>query len=68
MIKALRIVEIMWLVIAAVSAFELVARWNADRDKALIFGAFLILSVFMFFFRKRNRLKYEKRNREQDNP
>jgi uncharacterized membrane protein YfcA len=65
MIRALRIVEIMWLVIAAVSAFELVARWNADRDKALIFGAFLILSIFMFFFRKRNRMKYEQRRKEQ---
>ncbi len=65
MIKALRIVEIMWLVIAAVSAFELIARWNLDRDKALIFGAFLILSIFMFFFRKRNRQKYEKRRKEQ---
>jgi uncharacterized membrane protein YozB (DUF420 family) len=67
MIKALRIVEIMWLVIAAVSAFELIDRWNLDRDKALIFGAFLILSIFMFFFRKRNRQKYEKRRKEQGN-
>jgi uncharacterized membrane protein YozB (DUF420 family) len=63
--KALRIVEIMWLIIAAVSLFEIIARWNVDRDKALIFGAFLILSVFMYFFRRRNRMKYEQRRKEQ---
>ena len=56
-----RIVEIMWLVIAAVSTFEIFVRWNTARDEAYMFMAFLALSIFMFYFRRRTRLRYESR-------
>ena len=62
--KMLRIVEVMWAVIAAVSAFEVYRLWNTDQQKALIFLAFLALAVFMFFFRRRTRMRYEQRKSE----
>jgi hypothetical protein len=62
----LRIVEIMWSVIAAVSAYELFNLWNVDRQKAYMFGAFMVLAVFMFFFRRRTRIRYQQRQ-EQNN-
>ena len=64
MSKMVRIVEIMWLVIAAVSAFEVFARWNSSRDEAYMFAAFLALSIFMFYFRRRSRLRYESRAKD----
>ena len=63
MSKMVRIVEIMWLVIAAVSAYEIFARWNTERQNAYMFLAFLVLSVFMFYFRRRSRLRYEAKHK-----
>ena len=60
--KMLRIVEVMWAVIAAVSAYETYRLWNVDQQKALIFLAFLALAIFMFFFRRR---KSENQNQDQ---
>ncbi len=62
----LRIVEVMWAVIAAISAFEVFNLWQADRQKAYMFGAFCALAVFMFFFRRRTRMRYQQRQ-EQNN-
>lgn len=68
MSKLVRIVEIMWLVIAAVSTFEIFARWNTARNESYLFMAFLALSIFMFYFRRRTRLNYEKRrNNDAEN-
>lgn len=62
----LRIVEVMWAVIAAISAYEIINLWGIDRQKAYMFMAFLALAIFMFFFRRRTRIRYQKRQ-EQNN-
>lgn len=56
----------MWLAIAAVSLVEIVMRWQTDRNKALIFVAFLAVAIFMFLFRRKSRQKLEKRMREKN--
>ena len=58
-IKFLKVVEIMWAVIAALSSFEIYRLWHTDRQKAYMFGAFAGLAVFMFFFRRKTRMRYE---------
>ncbi len=65
--KMLRIVEIMWAVIAAVSAFEAYRLWGVEQQKALIFLAFLALAIFMFFFRRRTRKRYEQGGAQNQN-
>lgn len=65
--RFLRVIEIMWLAIAAVSLVEAVFRWNEDRNKALIFIAFMGLAVFMFFFRRKSRQKLEAKMRDKQN-
>lgn len=57
----LRIVEWMWLVISAVSLFEVVFQWSVDRSRAYLFIAFSVIGLGMFFFRKRQRQKMEDR-------
>lgn len=54
--RALRFIEILWLAVAAVSlveAYKAWGTWNIVLRFGLIFGA----AVFMYFFRKRSRLK-----------
>lgn len=62
----MRIVEIAWLAVAAMSLVEVFMRWENDRDKALMFGGFFLLAAFMYFFRKKQRFKYIRRNQDQD--
>lgn len=64
MINLLRITEIMWIVIGAVSAFETYSLWNENRQRAYMFSAFFFLSVFMFLLRRRARVRAEKRNNQ----
>ena len=67
MTRAVRIVEIMWIAIAAISIVEIYANWGDNRNRAYMFAAFFALAVFMFFFRRRMRLRYEKRMKDNQN-
>ncbi|NER14780.1 hypothetical protein GWK08_15090 [Leptobacterium flavescens] len=53
--------EIIYLVVAVISIREVITQWNADRSRAYIFVAFAVVSIFMFFFRRHYRKKFEAR-------
>ncbi len=55
-----KIFEIGYLIVAVIFAYETIARWNTEREKAYIFIAMCGLAIFMFFFRRRMRIKREK--------
>lgn len=59
MAKYFKFFEIAYLIIAIVFIVETVLRWNSDRNKAYIFMAFAVMAVFMYFFRKKYRKKFE---------
>jgi positive regulator of sigma E activity len=63
--KFFRIFEIVYLVIAVISIYEVVTNWNIDRNKAYIFVAFAVVSVFMFFFRRYYRKKFNRRKNQE---
>ncbi|AEV31106.1 hypothetical protein [Owenweeksia hongkongensis] len=63
MSKAFRLVEILWLVVAATSAFEVYDLWGTFDTKFWVFVGFMVFGVFMFFFRKKQRQKFEERNK-----
>ena len=63
MVKYFKFFEFAYLVIAIVFIVETVLNWNENRQKAYIFLAFSLLAVFMYFFRKKNRKKYENQER-----
>ena len=59
-----RLIEIMWLVIAAVSLIEMIVGYRESGFKSEHFQLFAILFVassFMYFFRKRQRKNIENR-------
>ena len=65
MTKYFKFFEIAYLIIAVVFAVETVLRWNADRPKAYIFLIFAVLAVFMFFFRRKYRKRFENHDRKK---
>jgi len=60
MAKYFKFFEIAYLVIAIVFIVETFLKWDSDRNKAYIFLAFSIMAIFMYFFRKKYRKKFEK--------
>ena len=65
MTKYFKFFEIAYLIIAVVFAVETVLRWNTDRQKAYIFLIFAVLAVFMYFFRKKYRKRFENQDRKK---
>lgn len=58
----------MWIVIGGVSLYELFRLVFLEEDsnmtKILIFSMTLVLSVVMFFVRRKQRLRYESRKNQ----
>lgn len=65
MTKYFKFFEIAYLIIAIVFAVETVLRWNSDRPKAYIFLFFSVLAVFMYFFRKKYRKRFENQDKSK---
>lgn len=59
--KLYRISEVLYLVIAVISLFEAYKLWSIRPEKAYLFLGFTALAVFMYFFRKRYREKFNNR-------
>ena len=53
--KAMRVVELLWFAVAAVSAVEIygMGRLEPNHQISLFFGSY----VFMYFLRRKGRLK-----------
>lgn len=60
--KLLKLFQYAYLVIAALFVYEAITKWNTDRNRAYIGLLFSALAIFMFFFRKRFRKKFEDRS------
>jgi len=57
--RAMRFIEILWLGVAAVSAVEIYAAWG-NTSRTLQFSLFFGAAVFMYFLRRRSRLRQSK--------
>ena len=55
--KAMRVVELLWLAVAAVSLVEVFKEGGDDWNKTIHYSLFLGAAVFMYFLRRRGRLK-----------
>jgi tryptophan-rich sensory protein len=66
MTKTLRVFEIVWLVITALSVLETIRLWNSeDQTQRYIFIGFVIVGILMYFFRRNMRIKMEKREMDK---
>jgi positive regulator of sigma E activity len=65
MAKYFKFFEIAYLIIAVVFIIETILRWNSEPNKAYIFLAFGLLAIFMYFFRKKYRKRFEKDEKKE---
>ncbi|WP_084519477.1 hypothetical protein [Christiangramia echinicola] len=63
MSKFFRYFEYAYLFFAAFFIFEAIRIWNTERNRAYLFLFFVCIAIFMFFFKRRFRRKYEDRNK-----
>lgn len=59
--KAYRISEILYIVIAVISVKEAFTLWEIRPEKAYLFLGFAALALFMYFFRRYYRKKFNRR-------
>tara|TARA_R100001369_G_scaffold38462_1_gene64212 strand:- start:79822 stop:80013 length:192 start_codon:yes stop_codon:yes gene_type:complete len=62
MMKFFKYFEYAYLFIAAFFLFETVRIWNTERSRAYLFIFFVVIAIFMFFFKRRFRRKLENDN------
>ncbi len=65
MTKYFKLFEYAYLIIAIVFFIEAFLKWNLNPQKAYLYLAFAIMAVFMYFFRKRYRKKFD--NQDKNN-
>jgi len=63
MSKFFKYFEYAYLLFAAFFIFEAVRIWNDQRERSYIFLFFVAIAIFMFFFKRRFRRRYEERNK-----
>lgn len=52
----MRVVELLWLAVAAVSIIEIYMGWG-DWNRTIKFSLFSGAAIFMYFLRRKGRLK-----------
>lgn len=62
--KILQFFQYAYLIIAVLFLYKAISEWSADRNGAYMSLFFAALAIFMFFFRKRFRKKFEDRNKQ----
>lgn len=60
--KINRFFEIAYLIIAIVFSINAITTIITNKTKALLYGAFAIMAIFMFFFKRKYRKKWYKNN------
>jgi positive regulator of sigma E activity len=58
----LKYTQYVYLVAAVFFTYKSISVWNAGTDEHFLFLGIAILSVFMFFFRRKFAKKFEARN------
>ena len=58
----LKYTQYVYLIAAVFFTFKSISVWNEGTDEHFLFLAIALLSVFMFFFRRKFAKKFESRN------
>jgi uncharacterized membrane protein len=61
--KIYRLFEYAYLIVAVFFAYEAINNWNEQPNRAYLFLFFVVIAIFMFFFKRNFRKKMEERNK-----
>lgn len=64
--KIYQLFEYFYLVMAAFSAYLVYENWTDNRNRAYLFLFFMVVAVFMFFFKRNFRRKFEAHQKDQN--
>lgn len=64
--QALKIVEYAWLLVIVLCSYQIFGMIGSGKTEIWYFIAFLGFAIFMYFFRKRTRIKYMNRQAEKE--
>jgi len=62
--KVYRFFEYAYLLLAVFFAYEAINNWNTERNRAYLFLFFVVVAIFMFFFKRNFRKKMENRPKD----
>lgn len=62
--KVYRFFEYAYLIIAVFFTYEAINNWEANRERAYLFLFFVVVAIFMFFFKRNFRKKMEERSKK----
>ncbi|MBT0607427.1 hypothetical protein [Aequorivita echinoideorum] len=62
--KLYRLFEYAYIIIAIFFAYQAVVNWTTEPNRAYLFLFFVIVAIFMFFFKRNFRKKMEERNKK----
>lgn len=63
MIKFSKFFEIAYLAVAVFFLYQGIILWGVEQGQSYLFLFFAVVAVFMFFFRRHFRRKYQNRNK-----
>ena len=61
--KILSFLQYLYLGFAVLFLYDMSKKWSGDRNEAYLSLFFAVLAVFMFFFRKKFRKRFEDRGK-----
>ncbi|BAO76141.1 hypothetical protein [Winogradskyella sp. PG-2] len=62
--QLLGLFQYVYLIFAALFLWDAISNWSIERSRSYMSLLFVALAIFMFFFRKRFRKKFEDRNQQ----
>lgn len=63
--KIYRLFEYAYIIMAIFSIYLVITNWETDRGQSYLFSFFGVLAIFMYFFKRRFRKKFEKHKGNQ---
>jgi uncharacterized membrane protein len=61
--KLLQLLQYAYLIFAVLFLYDAISKWNTDRNGAYLSLFFVAIAVFMFFFRKKFRKRFQDRGK-----
>ena len=62
--KILKFFQYAYIILAALFLWDAISKWSADRNGAYMSLFFVALIIFVFFFRRRFKKRFEDRNKK----
>lgn len=62
--KILKFFQYAYIILAALFLWDAISKWSEDRNGAYMSLFFVALIIFVFFFRRRFKKRFEDRNKK----